>query len=1167
MNIFDLLESPGMGRPRDTNGIQSAADQSAASVIGSGTTKHEAKKKPVRMMGANVKESVEEAAVKPNFKMPPESLQDKMYRQHQELRNKRGAPSAEEYKQRIAQKQKEIDDLKEGILDRAAPKMPKPRNPANAVLGNKVNASGRHLDKKRRQELAPKHKHQDPLEEGWKDAVAGAALAGSIALGGVAHAGEPVVGMGQSQNMQMAVDMAKHNARVKYLKTVHGDNFQDKQMPDHRYGKLELKPNDKGGYIATVPLIVDTETQNESLRPGERHHFETDPVTGKRVYKGIRGDQQDAPQRAKDDPAARADQERKAHIAHDRGLTEQAVEEEFRLGKKLGTRRDRFKSLRKRKEGILGEVDVAESQAVKITDYDTWSDEVKALGGEIHPQKDRNVLVAQSWDGEEIGKFHLGKSMGFINQQGVAEGKPENPGRRGFLKALAVAAVLSSTPVAKLMSDASSKMSIVKHRGKLGKYQGSDIDCTGYKIGKKQFYITVDGKPYTVQTGTGAGFMGQDFKNLDFKSDTYLQKIAPWLDTKDEYILQIADYDIELYDQNNQKIFPAKDQQQTKEMYSNGFIDAIIGYLDVYQTSAIQQMANAPSKPHYPKELPAIDKGSKGVSAIASKAAGNDPLHIARLTSLAKSGYDAITKKPDAQQSAPKAAPAALPAPSDDNVLRPELNKQKEKSPVNRRGVEEDVAEGWKGKLAGAALAGAAALGGGDVDAQNINLPGPQVSYVAHVTAEANGREVHRTVNLGSNYSSEQEAYDDIESSLQAKGITRYNINIEQRYDTQYYPGGNQPRGGTATGREYATPGIGDMVIKHIGREIRAGIPSKGGYATGGTNKGQRPRDGSQWWRDQLPQIMKEDVLAEEIESHLYLMSRAGYDIVQEAWSDKYKRSINCSDPKGFSQKAHCAGKKKNKSVSEAVATPPAQTTDPYQQKLLDRMGARFGLQPGATMDQVQAAQQAYLDKNDPAAAAQYKQNMTNIDTGNTAANKPVQLAPKTPDPDTTAALAAGKANKSPTAIMLSQPSIGQNQAMLDVIAPTLGLPVGSSLEQLLAADDARHAKGGGKYAPSSQPVGEDMNQAVDSKGRTQQQWMQLVKDKFPDAKIIQSKMINGPCQAILSDGRKLSWSKVKEDVAEEKVRLDPKCWTGKKIGNPKTKMKGGVRVNNCVPK
>jgi len=40
-------------------------------------------------------------------------------------------------------------------------------------------------------------------------------------------------------------------------------------------------------------------------------------------------------------------------------------------------------------------------------------------------------------------------------------------------------------------------------------------------------------------------------------------------------------------------------------------------------------------------------------------------------------------------------------------------------------------------------------------------------------------------------------------------------------------------------------------------------------------------------------------------------------------------------------------------------------------------------------------------------------------------------------------------------------------------------------------------------------------------------------------------------------------WDKQK-GVAEEKVRLDPKCWTGKhKEG---TKIKGGVRVNNCVP-
>ena len=32
-----------------------------------------------------------------------------------------------------------------------------------------------------------------------------------------------------------------------------------------------------------------------------------------------------------------------------------------------------------------------------------------------------------------------------------------------------------------------------------------------------------------------------------------------------------------------------------------------------------------------------------------------------------------------------------------------------------------------------------------------------------------------------------------------------------------------------------------------------------------------------------------------------------------EGWSQKYKKSIDCNNPKGFSQKAHCAGKKKRK--------------------------------------------------------------------------------------------------------------------------------------------------------------------------------------------------------------------------------------------------------------
>ena len=37
-------------------------------------------------------------------------------------------------------------------------------------------------------------------------------------------------------------------------------------------------------------------------------------------------------------------------------------------------------------------------------------------------------------------------------------------------------------------------------------------------------------------------------------------------------------------------------------------------------------------------------------------------------------------------------------------------------------------------------------------------------------------------------------------------------------------------------------------------------------------------------------------------------------EVVLEKWSKKYKKSINCNNPKGFSQKAHCAGGKKRKS-------------------------------------------------------------------------------------------------------------------------------------------------------------------------------------------------------------------------------------------------------------
>jgi hypothetical protein len=34
-------------------------------------------------------------------------------------------------------------------------------------------------------------------------------------------------------------------------------------------------------------------------------------------------------------------------------------------------------------------------------------------------------------------------------------------------------------------------------------------------------------------------------------------------------------------------------------------------------------------------------------------------------------------------------------------------------------------------------------------------------------------------------------------------------------------------------------------------------------------------------------------------------------DMMNEKWSKEYKNSIDCNNPKGFSQRAHCQGRKK----------------------------------------------------------------------------------------------------------------------------------------------------------------------------------------------------------------------------------------------------------------
>jgi hypothetical protein len=63
------------------------------------------------------------------------------------------------------------------------------------------------------------------------------------------------IGTGESPDMQMAVDMAKAQARMKALQSIHGSSFQDKPMPNHEFGKLDIQATGKG-YKVNAPLKV-----------------------------------------------------------------------------------------------------------------------------------------------------------------------------------------------------------------------------------------------------------------------------------------------------------------------------------------------------------------------------------------------------------------------------------------------------------------------------------------------------------------------------------------------------------------------------------------------------------------------------------------------------------------------------------------------------------------------------------------------------------------------------------------------------------------------------------------------------------------------------------------------------------------------------------------------
>lgn len=89
-----------------------------------------------------------------------------------------------------------------------------------------------------------------------------------------------------------------------------------------------------------------------------------------------------------------------------------------------------------------------------------------------------------------------------------------------------------------------------------------------------------------------------------------------------------------------------------------------------------------------------------------------------------------------------------------------------------------DVEEGWKSKLAGAALAATAALGP-NAQAQTSGedfLP----DIVAHVKFKVNDKEITKDINLGTTYKSPKEAGEALEEFLKSKGIKNFTFSLER---------------------------------------------------------------------------------------------------------------------------------------------------------------------------------------------------------------------------------------------------------------------------------------------------------------------------------------------------------------------------------------------------
>jgi len=411
-----------------------------------------------------------------------------------------------------------------------------------------------------------------------------------------------------------------------------------------------------------------------------------------------------------------------------------------------------------------------------VTDYGTWRDEINAQGGEIHPQQDRNRLVAQRWDGDVIGEFNLRTNQGYINrQQGVAEGKGD------FAQAIENLhgwhEVESNNPDIRIWEFDDREgghyaQGTVYYIEKTGRIQIEFEDRDGYHGGDvTDAFNSIGGamnvlKNITVQVRPNTG-KARDFDKLGGRTvagpdDLYKTDRAGRKGTLNKSRMDTMKASSPYRKTGPEGQLPESGvEEATGDPKFDKMLKGITGKRQVakQQKTDTKQQARDAFGGMFGGGNPAdkLSIRNKGVAEGSDDGYGYKSLSTEQIMKLIKSGnWEAVQDV----------------VPGKHIQLR---NNRNGKSTTIH--VKQDVDEGLKSKIAGAALAAANLLGS---PAQAAEEPVKPIT-IAYVQIDGEVRKY----NLGDKFSSAKEAEQFISGVLDKQGISGYTLDIKHGYPKQ----------------------------------------------------------------------------------------------------------------------------------------------------------------------------------------------------------------------------------------------------------------------------------------------------------------------------------------------------------------------------------------------